>query len=84
MTAGEEKTVLKLSSILKYTLMKKLILGALCLYFYLDPSWFPEGISAIALLVIVGIDLSVDFIVTGIMFGIIGIRQEVRVRKGRS
>ncbi len=84
MTSGEEKTVLKLSSIIKYTLVKKLILGAICLYFYFDPSWFADGISALALLVVVCVDLGIDFIITGITFGIVGIRQEVRVRKGRN
>ena len=81
MTTGEEKTVLTLKSIILYTLVKKVFLGMFCLMVYLDPTWFPNGITGLTLLLIVGVDLGIDILFTVIKFGIIGIHQVTRVKK---
>lgn len=81
MTTGEEKTVLTLKSIVKYCVGKKIALMLICLYMYLDPTWFPTGLTAIALVIVLAVDLGLDLIITGIKLGIIGIHQEVRVKR---
>lgn len=79
--SGEEKMVLSLKAILIMVFVPKLLLGLVCLYFYCSPDWFPNGIEAWGIFIILGVDLGIQFIFDGIILGIFGIRQKIQIRK---
>lgn len=74
-----EKMTLAVKTIIFMVLIPEIIFGLLCLYFYLDPNWFPNGLTNSGILEIYGISVGIRLLCYLVAFGLFGIRERLQV-----
>ena len=81
MTVGEEKTTVPPKMVLKRECKKMVIVGLIFLYLFLDPRIFANGFPKWGIIVLFAIVFGVSVGYELIMLSLVGIHQEVRVKK---
>ena len=79
MTRAREKVTFTLQTIIRYVILKKVLLGMVCLFFYLSPTIFVTGFLPWMVLVILGTDLLIDIVYSFVVFGLVGVEKETAI-----